>query len=478
MTHNKDVEQLRQVAIELSFDVQDPTIDECLKDAKDLFNSSIISEGSEIEAEPIGHKMEDEHNAFLYIYDRPRVEKSEGPLADVSVAVKDNIAVKNLPLTAGLRGLDYTPQYDATVVKRLLGGGASLVGKTNLDPCGFGPTGEFSEFGPVENPLDSSRITGGSSSGSAAAVAAGMVESSLGTDTGGSIRVPAACCGVVGIKPTHGLVPTHGLIGLAPSTDTVGPLSKNVTIASMTLQSIVNGGPETSPVSLSETGLSDFPKTNEECYDVGIPRHLLEASDESIQKVIHELIFKLESNGFDVTFLDLECDHLTDAFIIMMGAEFRWYLKQFGIIRGQGSDYVSPNKALFSELRNHLNKHIARRVLPGAYIDMATNGTAYQDARRTVSKFDDTLQSVFKDVDLLMMPTIRTFPLHRSERDDTEGLKDLAGNTIPFSLTGNPAISVPAGQANNFPISVQIVGPRFCDEKAIKMAHVIEKIEL
>lgn len=194
-TDEETLEEVRAIINEI-----EPEIDEITVDSEP--------------SESVGSFSTDDYNALLDLYDEPRGGSNGGPLAGLTCAIKDCIAVKNLRMSCGLKDFTYVPNYDAAVVERLLMDGADVVGKANMEPFAFGPTGENSEYGSPTNPAAPNRVPGGSSSGSGAAVAADLVDFALGTDTGGSVRLPAACCGVVGIKPTHSLVPRHGFVDL------------------------------------------------------------------------------------------------------------------------------------------------------------------------------------------------------------------------------------------------------------------------
>ncbi|MFC4360463.1 amidase [Halobium salinum] len=433
-----------------------------------------------------GHRAEDSENALLAVYDESRTRTDVGPLAGVTVAVKDNIAVRGLEMTCGSAAYSVVPSFDATVVSRLLDAGATIVGKANMEPLAMGPTGEFSDFGHVTNPLDSERVAGGSSSGSGAAVAAGTVDLALGSDTGGSVRIPAACCGVVGVKPTHRLVPRYGFVDFAPSLDTVGPLARDVSTAATALEAIA-GPDHRDPTSVDCTASSGTPLdgVTEELADpddaagltVAVPESPLGRADDRVAAAVEGAVDRLGDLGVATDRVTLDFDGLDDAYLNVGAAEFSWLLAGSGVVRGQGSGYNEELLAAFRSARqNGLGDHVARRVLPAAVLDAETDGEAYAAGRRRAVAFAESLAAVFESADALVLPTLGVLPPRVGETTTREDLLPLVANTAPCNLVGVPAVTVPVATVDGLPVSAQAVAPRFADATALRVAGALERV--
>lgn len=474
-------EGLRDLATELGFSFDDQRLDTVLETAKGLQAPVDSSEddriSDQLRRDSAGSMANDEYNALLDVYGEPRTDVESGPLDDLTVAIKDVIAVRDLKMTCGSEQFSCVPLTDAAVVSRMLSAGARLIGKANTDAFAFGPTGEFSELRDVVNPRAEDRVPGGSSSGSAAAVAGGVVDAALGTDTGGSVRIPAACCGVVGIKPTHTLVPRHGFVDLAPSTDTIGPLARDVATASRVLQIIA--GPDIRDATAAHTVSQTLEGDLETGPDlaVGMPTSFLERSSERVTTVVREAASALEddSDVRTVDDVDLPLGEIDVAYPLTIASEFAWVLRQSGVVRGQGTKYSEEWRQIFAMFKDSLNVHIAKRVLPAAYLDETTAGQSYVAARQEAIEFDRRLNELFERYDVLLVPTIRILPPRHGEVTATEGLSDITGNTGPFSLVGNPAVSVPVGDVDGVPVGVQIIASSFEDQTALRGARLLEQ---
>ncbi|MFB6165033.1 MAG: amidase [Haloarculaceae archaeon] len=473
-------ESLRELAARLGFDLDDDHVDAALSTAGEL--AGTVDEPDEsvaaaLQRQSAGALADDEHGALLDVFDEPRVESDSGPLAGLDVAVKDVIAVADLRLTCGAETFSVVPETDAAVVSRLLSAGARLRGKANTDAFAFGPTGEFSGRRDVSNPTAPDRVPGGSSSGSAAAVAGELVDVALGSDTGGSVRIPAACCGVVGVKPTHSLVPRHGFVDLAPSTDTIGPLARDVETAARALEVIAGPDPrdptsvpvDTGPLA---DGLDDVSDVS-----VGVPSSFLEAASEPVREVVDGLVAALadRSETAVVEEVDLELGAIDEAYPLTIAAEFAWLLRQSGVVRGQGTKYSPEWRQILSLYRENLTDHIAMRVLPAAYLDDVTDGRSYVQGRAEALAFERRLAALLARYDVLLVPTLRILPPERGAVTATDGLSDVTGNTAPFSLTGNPVVSVPAGTVDGVPVGVQVVAADFDDATALAGARLVER---
>ncbi|WP_129113539.1 amidase [Halegenticoccus tardaugens] len=468
-------DRLRTLADRLGLEVSDEGVDAALETADELAPSVPESPTVE-ERESVGSMADDPNNALLEVYDEPRVERENGPLSGLDVAVKDVIAAKGLTMTCGSKSFSVVPSEDAAVVERLLGAGAALIGKANTDAFAFGPTGEFSEFGRVVNPVATERVPGGSSSGSAAAVAAGTVDAALGTDTGGSVRIPAACCGVVGVKPTHGTTPRYGFVDLAPTTDCIGPLARDVETAARVLDAI-RGEDLRDPSSRAADGSTVTALDEDEPLRFALLTPFVEKSSDRVASTVRAVADALEvRNDASVAAVDLHLGGIEAAYPLTIATEFAWLLRQRGTIRGQGTQYTEEWRATGKSFTDSLNEHIALRVLPAAYLDEVTGGQSYVAARESITAFRRRLRALFDDFDLLLAPTMRVVPPMYGDVTATEGMENVSGNTGPFSLAGNPVVSVPAAESDGLPVAVQVVAPRFEDATAVRGAALVEAV--
>jgi Asp-tRNA(Asn)/Glu-tRNA(Gln) amidotransferase A subunit family amidase len=381
-------------------------------------------------------------------------------------------------MTCGSKAFGTVPSFDATVVDRLLDAGGEIVGKANMDAFAFGPSGEFSDYGRVDNPVAPGHVAGGSSSGSGAAVAAGTVDLALGTDTGGSVRIPAACMGLVGAKPTYGLVPSDGLVHFAPSLDTTGPLTREVETAATALgiiadQQKLEATPSQGAASL--TAAVDAPP-RDETLTIGLLEPFFDRSRGQVASRVREAAQQLPEDAFSTKSVSVSMGWIERAYLLTGGTEFAWYLRQSGVIRG---DTAPPREELRAAIASAktagLGTHVAERVLPAALSDAQTDGRAYAAARREAARFRRELEATFEDVDVLVTPTIRTLPPERGRIETTDEMMWLLGNTSPTNMTGHPAVTVPVGTAEGRPISAQVIAPRFRDARALHVAGAFER---
>ncbi|SEH15661.1 aspartyl-tRNA(Asn)/glutamyl-tRNA(Gln) amidotransferase subunit A [Natronorubrum sediminis] len=474
-------DDIETIAESLAFDLNDDDIADCRESADRLADIAAgVSDDSERTVERTGSLLEDEYGALLDGFETPRTRETGGPLADQRIVVKDNIAVEHLGLTCGSAGFEYVPGFDATVVERLLEAGGELLGKANMDAFAFGPTGEFSGRADVVNPIAADRVPGGSSSGSGVAVATGLADVALGTDTGGSVRIPAACCGVVGVKPTFGHVSTHGVVPFAPSLDTVGPLARSVETAADALSAIsdertADSFGQTSSPSESQAVAAD----SDETFTVGVVTEFLEECSETVTRGVRSLCGEVESaSELELEEVSVDLGSIEDAYLLVGATEFAWYLRQRGLVRGNGSTYARRWSRALREFVDDdgFSDHVAKRVLPSATLDAETDGDSYVAGRLEAEAFGRRLEAAFDRVDVLLVPTLRTLPPERGDVSAHDRLFDVLGNTAPFNLTGNPAVTLPVDGADGLPISVQVVAPRHDDGVAIDCARVFEEI--
>lgn len=468
---------IEDIAARLGFDLDAAAIEECAAAADDLAAAAATVETDSGDSGTAFEqcRLDSDYGALLWGYDQPRRADTDGSLEDVTVAVKDNVAARGIPLTCGSESFSHVPSFDATVVENLLAAGATVAGKANMDAFAFGPSGEFSGIETVVNPHDPDRVPGGSSSGSGAAVAAGEVDVTLGTDTGGSVRIPAACCGVVGHKPSFGRVSRNGVVPFAPSLDTVGPLAPAVETAREVFRAIAGHDPA------DATTVPALPDVDGTVESIGIPEAFLAECSDPIRTAIEALRRALAADGLDVVDVpvtDLPIGAVEEAYLLIGATEFSWYIRQHGTVRGTGATYERDwSRALASFFDSDgVSDHVAKRVLPSASLDADRNGAPYVAARREANQFASRVDGVLGDVDALLVPTIRTLPPTLGEVEATERLFDLLGNTAPFNLSGHPATSVPIDAADGLPISVQVVTSRFADERALAGAERIERV--
>ena len=419
----------------------------------------------------------------VFITDETVESEGDGPLSEKSVAVKDNISTKGLRTTCGSAMLeDYVPPYDATVVERLKAAGASIAGKANMDEFGMGTTTETSAYGPTKNPVDTSRVPGGSSGGSAAAVAAGEADLALGSDTGGSIRCPAAFCGVVGIKPTYGLVSRYGLVAYANSLEQIGPIAPTVESAAELLDVI--SGPDPHDGTTREEGAdSDYASAADGDVDgltIGVPTELVEGADDGVVEAFWDAIEELEAQGATYEEVSLpSVDHAVQAYYVIAMSEASSNLARFdGVRYGESGGYEGNWNESFAKAREEgFGAEVKRRVLLGTYALSAGYHDKYyskaQDARAWIKQdFDEA----FADVDVLASPTMPVPPFELGESlDDPLQMYLADANTVPVNLANLPAISVPAGETDGLPVGLQLIGPKFGEETIIRAASAVEQ---
>jgi aspartyl-tRNA(Asn)/glutamyl-tRNA(Gln) amidotransferase subunit A len=411
-----------------------------------------------------------------------RIESdADGPLAGRTVAVKDNISTEGVRTTCGSAMLDdYVPPYDATVVSRLKEAGATVVGKSNMDEFGMGTTTETSAFGPTRNPVDTDRVPGGSSGGSAAAVAAGEADLALGSDTGGSIRCPAAFCGVVGIKPTYGLVSRYGLVAYANSLEQIGPIAPSV-VEAASLLDVISGPDANDSTTVDEGDDSAYAAAADGDVDgltLGVPTELVEGADEGVVETFWDSISELEAQGATYEEVSLESiEHALAAYYVIAMSEASSNLARFdGVRYGLSGGEGNWNESFARAREEGFGAEVKRRILLGTYALSAGYHDKYykkaQDARAWVRQ---DFEAVFDRVDLVASPTMPVLPPELGESlDDPLQLYLMDANTVPVNLANLPAISVPAGEAEGLPVGLQLVAPKFDEATMIRAASAVE----
>jgi len=424
-----------------------------------------------------------EYNGYIT---EQRIEGEEsGPLAGRTVAVKDNISTKGVVTTCGSAMLDgYEPPYDATVVERLETAGATVPGKTNMDEFGMGTTTETSAFGPTDNPAAPGYVPGGSSGGSAAVVAAGDADLALGTDTGGSVRCPAAFCGVVGLKPTYGLVSRYGLIAYANSLEQIGPIAPTVEGAAELLSVIAGPDERDATTRDAREHSSDYDYAAAADGDVdglavGVPTELLEGADDAVINLFWDAIDDLEAEGASYHEVSLpSLEHAVEAYYVIAMSEASSNLARFdGVRYGESGGYEGNWNESFARSREEgFGEEVKRRVLLGTYALSAGYHDKYykkaQDARAWIKQdFDDALA----DADVLASPTMPVPPFELGESlQDPLQMYLADANTTPINLANLPAISVPAGETDDgLPVGLQFVGPAFGEKEIIRAGSAL-----
>ena len=437
-------------------------------------------------------------SANIFITEETIEGDDDGPLAGRTVAVKDNISTAGVRTTCGSAMLEeYVPPYDATVVSRLKEAGATIVGKANMDEFGMGTTNETSHFGAVDNPAAPGRVPGGSSGGSAAAVAAGEADLALGSDTGGSIRCPAAFCGVVGIKPTYGLVSRYGLVAYGNSLEQIGPFANTVEDAAELLDVIAGrddrdattrepprgsdsraGGARETRTDGDDANYADAATGDVDGLSIGVPTELLEGADEGVVETFWDAIADLEERGAEYHEVSLpSVEHAVEAYYVIAMSEASSNLARFdGVLYGKSGGYDGNWNEAFSEARKEgFGDEVKRRILLGTYALSAGYHDKYykkaQDARAWVKQdFDEALS----EADVLASPTMPVPPFELGESlDDPLQMYLADANTVPVNLADLPAISVPAGETDGLPVGLQLVGPAFDERTLIRAASAL-----
>ena len=406
----------------------------------------------------------------------------DGPLADTTVAVKDNISTAGVRTTCGSEMLaDYVPPYDATVVSRLTDAGATIVGKSNMDEFGMGTTTETSAWGATENPNAPGHVPGGSSGGSAAAVAAGEADVALGSDTGGSIRCPAAFCGVAGIKPTYGVVSRYGLVAYANSLEQIGPLASTVEGAAEVLDVISGEDPKdaTTRELDREAPYADAADGDVDGMTVGVATELVEGADEGVVETFEAALDDLRAQGVEVVDVSLESvEYAVQAYYVIAMSEASSNLARFdGVRYGHSGGYDGNWNEVFGQAREEgFGPEVKRRVLLGTYaLSAGYHDKYYKQAQNARAWVKQDFDEAFAEVDVLASPTMPVPPMELGESLSDPLTMYLAdANTVPVNLADLPAVSVPAGETGGLPVGMQVVAPAFEEATAIRVASALE----
>lgn len=451
---------------------------------------------SEVVAKYLGEikKQNPKLNAFLHVNEEEslrRAKELDGklgevdklPLFGVPIAIKDNFLVKGWRMTAGSKILgDYVAPYTATAVERLEAAGAICIGKTNLDEFAMGSSNENSAFGPVKNPFDLTRVPGGSSGGSAAAVSASLCPASLGTDTGGSIRQPASLCGVVGVKPTYGRVSRYGIVAFASSLDQVGPFAKNVWDAARVTEvmSGYDGKDATSSRAVVPKYTDALNRVSLKGTVIGVPRDWMEGLEGDVKKSFESSLELMKAEGAKV--VDIKLPHAKyslSVYYLLATSEASSNLARFdGVHYGHRTKTYDTMDSLYTRSRGEgFGREVKLRIMLGTYALSAGYYDAfYLKANKVRRQIQLDFAEAYKTVQCIVAPTSPSTAFKLGEKTDdplTMYLSDVY--TLPLNLAGLPGLSVPCGKdAQGLPIGLQFIGKHFDENTLFQVARGFE----
>ncbi len=427
-------------------------------------------------------------NAFITVAKESALQRareidsngSEGLLAGIPIAIKDNISTKGIQTTCASKILKgYVPPYDAHVIERLRKEGAIIIGKTNMDEFAMGSSTETSFYGITRNPWDLSRVTGGSSGGSAAAVAGGEAPLALGSDTGGSVRCPASFCGIVGLKPTYGVISRYGLVAYANSLEQIGPFASNVQDLAALFDVIAGYDSRDSTSVNKQTNYSSALKDDVKGLKIGIPQEYFgEGTSEEVEKAVMDAINTLENLGASCSEVRMpHTKYALAAYYIIAMSEASSNLARFdGMrygLRLEDSDWHTT----FSQIRAEgFGEEVKRRILLGTYaLSAGYHDKYYLKALKIRTLIKQDFERAFKSFDVLITPTM-PYPAFRIG----EKIADLLSlylsdvDTVPINLAGVPSISIPCGFSKGLPVGMQIIGKHFDEATILRTAYTFE----
>ena len=454
------------------------------------------------------NKDEKKISAFLTITKELAIEESKkiddliaknkeiSILAGIPLAIKDNIMVESVRITCASKILeDYKAPYDATCIKKLKELGAVILGKTNLDEFAMGASTEYSGFFPTKNPYDLGRVPGGSSGGSAAAVAANLCLASLGSDTGGSIRQPASFCGVVGLKPTYGAVSRYGLVAFASSLDQIGPITKTVEDAKIIFEAI-SGKDEMDSTSVEMPKIENYklsrlkvedPRFKEsgkiENLRIGVPReYFVKGMDKEVEKIIKQSIKKIEAQGAKIEEINLpHTKYVIPTYYLVAMSEASANLARYdgikyGLSKSGGKDLLS---VYLKSRAEGFGNEVKRRIMLGTYVLSAGYYDAYYlKAQKVRTLIKQDFDKVFEKVDVIFSP-VSPFPAFKLGEKTVDPLSMYLTDifTASINLAGLPAVSIPVGWVGKLPVGLQIIGKPFEENRILEIGKTYEKNE-
>lgn len=434
------------------------------------------------------YRLEKKVNAFITVRNkdeilyevREKLKNNNGRLSGILIAIKDNISTKGIRTTCASKMLeDYIPPYDATVVEKLKMEGAVIIGKTNMDEFAMGSTTETSYFGPTRNPWDLDRTPGGSSGGSGAALAAGYVDLALGSDTGGSIRAPAAYTATFGLKPSYGTVSRYGLVAYANSLEQIGPMARNAEDLEI-LYSIIAGPDDKDSTTIDLNPINTFNEKNIKKLKIGVLSDILEASDKVIASAIKDILNKMSDEGAIIEDTKLGyAEYALPAYYIIAMSEASSNLARYDGVRYGFSKYMEGTwREVYAKNRGEgFGLEVKRRILLGSFILSAGYYEEfYIKALKVRNLIKKSIDSLFEKYDILISPTMPILPPRIGEViNDPVKMYAMDINTVIANLSAIPALSMPAGFYNNLPIGLQIMGKYLSDLEIIEIASYLEK---
>lgn len=437
----------------------------------------------------IAHDAIDENeekiNAYVEVFNdfNAQTDISQGILSGIPMAMKDNILIEGKRASASSKMLEnYVASYDAHVSEVLRAQGAVIIGRANMDDSAMGSSTETSYYGPTLNPLDHTRVPGGSSGGPAAAVAAGMAMYSLGSDTGGSIRQPASYCGLVGLKPTYGAVSRRGLIAMASSLDVIGPITHSVEDAKVVFNEIATYDPlDNTCVPVEDRVPYQVKNTNNKV--IGVPRSFLDMDgiDTETRKNFDAGLEKMKASGYSIVDIDLPTiEHSLAVYYILQPAEASSNLARYdGIRYGHSAKDAENLAAVYNDTKTEgFGKEVQRRIMLGTHVlSSGYHDEYYYKAQALRAKITKEVHDIFKTIDIIATPTTLGPAFEFGSKKDPVSmyLEDIF--TVPYNLTGNPAISVPSGltEKEQMPLGMHFVAPMFCEKKLFEVAEDFER---
>jgi aspartyl-tRNA(Asn)/glutamyl-tRNA(Gln) amidotransferase subunit A len=443
----------------------------------------------EIVAEYLERITKSKLNAFITVSKESALLKAQeidakghdGPLAGIPIAIKDNISTKGIKTTCASKILTgYIPPYDAHVIEKLKNAGAIIIGKTNMDEFAMGSSTETSFYGPTLNPWDNTRVPGGSSGGSAAAVAGGEAPLSLGSDTGGSVRCPASFCGVVGLKPTYGVISRYGLISYANSLEQIGPFASSVRDVATLFDVIAGHDPRDSTSVQGAGNYSSALENDVKGLKIGIPEEYFgEGIDRNVEKLVRDAINTLEELGATSTKVKMpHTKYALSAYYIIAMSEASSNLARFDGMRYGLRTEDHDWHTTFSHVRaDGFGDEVKRRILLGTYaLSAGYLDKYYLKALKIRTLIKQDFERAFKDVDVLIAPTMPYPAFKIGEKiDDPISLYLADVETVPINLAGVPSISIPCGSSGGLPIGMQVIGKHFDEAAILRTAYTFEE---
>lgn len=452
---------------------------------KKLVNREVSSAELVKDSKDIIAEKNTDINAIIEVFDDTatpeNITETSSLLAGIPVAVKDNILFKGHVATSASNILgEYKATYDSKIAEIFKSSDASLIGRANMDEMAMGTSTETSRYGATKNPLDLSRVPGGSSGGPAAAVASGMVMYALGSDTGGSIRQPASLCGVVGMKPTYGAVSRRGLMAMSSSLDTIGPFAHSVEDAEIIFDEIAEYD-ELDATSVPLEKRATYQNKNKNNKIIGVPRSFLEIDgiQAEVLENFNQSLEKMKNAGYTIVDIDLPLlKHSLAVYYIIQPAEASSNLARYdGIRYGLHKDgdnildiYKNTKTAGYGE-------EVRRRIMLGTYVlSSGYHDAYYHKANALRSAITTEIHNIFNEIDIIATPTAPSVAFKFGEKKDPISLYLEDVFTVPYNLTGNPAMSIPSGMnSENLPFGMHFSAPMFCEKKLFEVGRDFEK---